>query len=244
MMQKLMLSTLALVIGVAAFAQSGLADHHEARDVLQRAIKAAGGEGRIRSLKRPMMWMETGTFYGNGDGVPFVAQYAAKWPNWYRQEIEGAFVITVSGVKAWVSGAAGMQNLAGAQLEEMLKQTRLPWAERLFPLTDEAYELSKIDGIEVNGRPTVGIKASHADGRDIKFFFDKQTYFIAKTETMVISPQHGPEPVLREAFYTGRTSYGPTKFRLIYDKQLFIEGETVDYKVGATLNPEHFEAPE
>ena len=190
-----------------------------------------------------MMWMERGTYYGEGEGVPFVAQYAAKWPDWYRQEIENAFAITVSGKKAWVSSAAGVQKLAGAELEERLKQVRLAWAERLFPLTDEAYTLSTIDGIEVNGRPTVGIKASHADGGDSRFYFDKETYLIAKIEAMVISPQHGPDPVLREAFYTGRTSYGPSKFKLIYDKKLFVEGETVDYKVGATLDPQHFEEP-
>ncbi len=133
--------------------------------------------------------------------------------------------------------AAGVQKLAGAELEERLKQVRLAWAERLFPLTDEAYTLSTIDGIEVSGRPTVGIKASHADGGDSRFYFDKETYLIAKIEAMVISPQHGPDPVLREAFYTGRTSYGPSKFKLIYDKKLFVEGETVDYKVARLWTP-------
>lgn len=243
-MRKRTLSILTLVIGITAFARNGKADHHEAGKILQRAIKAAGGEGRIRALKRPMMWMETGTYYGDGEGTPYVAQYAAKWPDWYRQEIEGAFSFTVNDDEAWVSGAAGVQNLAGLQLVEMVKQTRLAWAERLFPLTDNSYTLSTIDSIKVNGRSTVGIKASHADGGDIKFYFDQKTYLIAKIEAMVISPQHGPDPVLREAFYTGRSSYGPEKFKVNYDNKLFFEGQTIDYKVGATLNPELFEAPE
>lgn len=102
-----------------------------------------------------------------------------------------------------MSSAGGVQKLDGRQLEEMLKQIRLAWTERLFPLTDKAYRLSKIDGVEINGRPTVGIKAIHADGRDIEFFFAQETYLIAKIETMVISPRHGPEPVLREAIYKG-----------------------------------------
>ena len=233
-----------LLIGITGLAQNGASGDDEARKILQLAIKANGGDGSIRALKTPMMWMQTGTYYGEGEGIPYVGQYAAKWPDWYREEIEGALTITASGEHAWVSSPAGLQILDGAQLEERLEQTRLAWAERLFPLTDKAYTLSRIDGMEVNGRQTVGIAASRARGRDIKFYFDKETYLIAKIETMVVSPQHGSEPVLREAFYTGRTSYAPAKFKLIYDKKLFFEGETIDYKIGATLNPKHFEIPE
>ena len=124
----------------------------------------------------------------------------------------------------------------------------MAWAERLFPLTDNAYELSKIDGIEVNGRETVGIKASHADGRDIKLFFDKDTYLIAKLETTVITPEHGTKPVSSEAIFTDHRHFGgvrmPSKYKLYYDKKLFVEAETIDYKVFATLNPKHFDEPE
>ena len=249
MMRKLMLFTLTMAIGVTAFTSKGLAeDEEEAKKIVQRAIKAVGGERRLAILKSPMMWMERGTFYGMGEGLPYVAQYAAKWPDWFRQEIENAFTITVSNDKAWMSSAAGVRKLTGAQLEERLKQVRAAWAERLFPLLDKTYKLRTIDGIEVDGRPTVGIKASHADGRDIKFFFDKETYLIAKIETMVISPQHGPEPVLSETFYSDHKSFGgvtmPSKYKLKYNQKLFVEGETIDYKVAATLDPEHFEEPE
>ncbi len=243
-MRKLMLFTLALAIGVPAFSTVGRAEDEPAKETLERALKAVGGLGRLGILKRPMMWMERGTFYGDGEGVPYIAQYAVKWPDWYRQEIENAFTITVSGKKAWVSVAAGVQKLAGAQLEDRLKRVRLAWAQYLFPLTEKAYTLSTIDGIEVNGRPTVGIKASHADGGDFKFYFDKETYLIAKTEAMVISPQHGPDPVLREAFYSGRSSYVPSKHKIILDGKLFIEGETNYRKVAATVDPAHFEEPE
>ena len=242
-----MLSALVLAIGVPAFASSELPEDKEAKEILQRAIKAVGGERTLARLKSPMMWMERGTFYGMGQGVPYVRQYAAKWPDWYRQEIENVFTITVSGKKAWMSSAAGVQKLAGAQFEERMKQVRVAWAERLFPLTDKAYKLSTIDGIQVDGRATIGIKASHADNRDIRFFFDKETYLIAKIETMVISPQHGLDPVLSEAFYTDHKSFGgvkmPSKYKLIYDKKLFVEAETIDYKIAATLDPKQFEAP-
>jgi hypothetical protein len=248
MTRKLILSTLLWVLVAASSASTGMADDQDAKQILQRAIKAVGGASSLNRLKSPMMWMERGTFYGMGEGAPYVGQYASKWPDWYRQEIENAFAITVNGKSAWVSSANGVKNLAGAQLDEQLKQVRVAWAVRLFPLTGEAYELSTMEGPEVNGRATVGIKAAHSDGRDIKLFFDKQTFLIAKSETMVISPQSGPEPVLSETFYTDHKSFAgvimPSKYKLYYGEKLFVEGETVDYKIGATLDPKHFEPPE
>ncbi len=248
MLRKLMLSTLALVIGVPTFVSVGRAEDKEAQEILKRAIRTVGGERTLARLKFPVMWMDRGTYYGMGDGIPYIGQYASRWPSWYRQEIENAFTITVSGEKAWVSSAAGVKKLDGAVLKERLKQVRVAWAERLFPLTDKAYKLSKIDGIEVNGRETVGIKASHADGRDIKLFFDKSTYLIAKFETTVITPEHGPKPVSSEAFFTDHRRFGgvlmPSKYKLYYDKKLFVEAETIDYKVFATLDPKQFEPPE
>jgi hypothetical protein len=236
------------VLVAASSASTGLADDHEAQQILNRAIKAAGGNRSLDRLKSPMMWMERGTFYGMGEGSPYVGQYAAKWPDWYRQEIENAFAISINVDAAWVTGADGVKKLAGADLEERLKQVRVAWAERLFPLTDKAYELTTVDGVDIDGRATVGINAAHSDGRDIKLFFDKQTYLIAKIETKVISPQFGPKPVTSETFYTDHKSFAgvlmPSKYKLYYGKKLFVEGETVDYKIGATLDPKHFEPPE
>ena len=71
---------------------------------------------------------------------------------------------------------------------------------------------------------------------------------IAKIKTMVVSPQHGPDPVLSEAFCTDHKSFAgvlmPSKSKLVYDKTLFVEAETIDDKLAATLNPQHFEQPE
>lgn len=248
LMMRKFIPTLVWLICVSAFESSGLADDKDATEILQRAIKATGGERSVGTLKSPMLWMERGTFYGMGDGQPFVAQYAAKWPDWFRQEIENAFSITVRGEQAWVTSSAGIRNLSGVQLEEQLKQVRIGWVARLFPLTDENYTLSSIDGIDVSGRQTVGILASCGDDRDVKLYFDKQTFLIAKIETMVISPQHGPDPVLSETFYTDHKSFAgvmmPSKVKQIYDKKLFVEAETVDYKMAATLDPQQFEPPQ
>ena len=240
--------SLLLLYGTSGLVPAARAEEPGPKLILQQAIEAVGGTARLAVLQAPMMWMERGTFYGMGSGIPFVRQYAARWPDWYRQEVENAFVITVSGNKAWVSSDSGVQLLAGDRWKEQLLQVRAAWAERLFPLTSADYVLSKIEGIPVAGRATVGFRASHPSHRDIKFYFDAETYLIAKIETMVVSPQSGPDPVPSEAYYADHQSFSgvkmPAKFKLFYGGKLFVEGEVVDYKMGATLDPQQFQAPE
>ncbi len=48
-MRKLMLFLLALAVGVSALSSSSLAEDEQAEEILQRAIKAVGGEGHLRS---------------------------------------------------------------------------------------------------------------------------------------------------------------------------------------------------
>ena len=222
--------TMALVL-MSCGASVTIADEQAAKAIIEKAIDAMGGQRQVRSQKTPMLWMERGTYYGMGDGIAYVAQYAAKWPNWYRQEIEGQFAITVNGDQSWVSSANGQQRLSGEILQARLKHARLAWAVRLFPLLEKSYTLAVVPGVAVDNKPTVGIQANHKDGGEFKFYFDKETFRLVKTEAMVLTPEYGKDPVLSETFYTGRKSAGAEKFKVLYNKKLFLEGETVDYKI-------------
>ncbi|MEE3371497.1 MAG: hypothetical protein VX346_19350 [Planctomycetota bacterium] len=239
--------TLCLLTLCAAAVARAAENDPLAEETLRRAIQAAGGPRALERMKGPTMWMDRGTFHSLGKAVPFVGQYATKWPHWYRQEIEGAYTITVNGEQAWRSDTNGVQKLAGAQLKEQLGQVRAAWSERLFPLTEKAWRLRSIDGVEVAGRQTLGVRASHLKCRDLRFYFDKQSYLLLKLATKVVSPQHGPETVLSESYFSQHKSFGggkvPSQVKIFYDKKLIVESETVDYKLGATLDPQHFVAP-
>ncbi len=248
MMRNVMLFSMALLTGFPAFVISGQqAREEDARQILQHALKAAGG--RFNALRGPMMWMERGAYYGEGaEGSPFIAQYASKWPDWFRCEIEGVFTLTVSGHKAWMINDAGTQKFAGDELANVMRQVRMAWASFLFPLTGKEYTLKKIDGIRIEGRAVVGIRAIHADGGDFRLYFDKASLLLVKMEANVIIPQFGPSPVLVEAYYSKHKSLGgarlPFKIKVFCDKKLFVTTEIVASKTGATLDPAYFEEPE
>ena len=240
-----------LLITLAAIPAPSIAKEKDqvADENFRRAITAAGGEDRLNTIKAPTMWMETGTYYGMGAGTPFVAQYASYWPKrWYRQLIEGQFAMGVAGdqVTMFMGGGTDGQKLSGPMREGALHRTRVAWAQLLYPLIEDEYTLSNIPGVDVEGKPTVGIKAVHNSGSEIMLYFDKSTFLLTKTEAKVAAPEMGGKLVKSETFFWDHKSFGgaklPSKYKIQYDGKLIVEGETAAIKVHATIDPAWFGA--
>ena len=213
----------------------------------RKAIKAAGGDKRFNAIKAPTMWMEQGTYHAIGKGVPFVAQYASYWPRrWYRQLVEGQFAIGIAGEQATLfAGRDGKgQKLSGPKLKSALHQIRIAWAQLLYPLMEDDYTLTDLPGVKVDGRPTVGIRARHESGSEVKLFFDKRTFLLAKTEAEVSATQLGGKRVRVETFCSEHKPFGkvklPSHYRTLFDGKLFAESRRIAVKAHATVDPAWF----
>lgn len=218
-----------------------------AEETIRKAITAAGGEGRFNTLKAPTMWMETGTYYGMGGEVPFVAQYASYWPKrWYRQLIEGQFAMGVAGdqVTVFMGNNRVGQKISGPRAAGALHQARVSMAPLLYPLLEEDYKLSSSPGVEVEGKPTVGIKAVHNSKSELKLYFDKSSYLLVKTEAKIALQEQDGKIVNSETFFRDHQSFGgaklPSKYRILYDGELIVEGEHTAIKTHATIDPAWF----
>ena len=70
---------------------------------------------------------------------------------------------------------------------------------------------------------------------------------IAKIEMEVLTSGDGAASISSEAFFTDHRYFGgvkmPSKMKLLYDKKLYVETETVDYKIFATVDPGLFKEP-
>ena len=238
-----------LLIVLTAIPATNIAKEKDqvAEENFRKAITAVGGEGRLNTIKAPTMWMETGTYYGMAESVPFVAQYASYWPKrWYRQSIEGQFALGVAGdqLTLFTGGVTNGKKLSGAMAEGALHRTRVAWAQLLYPLMEVEYTLSNILGVDVEGKPTVGIKAVDKWGSEIMLYFDKSTFLLTKTEAKLAAPEMDGKLVKSETFFTDHKSFGgaklPSKYKILYDGQLMVEGETVAIKTHATIDPAWF----
>ena len=94
----------ALLLSFSAVAWSGGDDG--ARAVVNKAIKAAGGEKAL-TKHQAATWTEKGTYYGMGDGLPFTGKYAMQLPDKFRMEVEGVFTLVINGKKGWIHAKGG-----------------------------------------------------------------------------------------------------------------------------------------
>src|SRR5262245_22370935 len=75
-------------------------DADQARAIVDKAIKAMGGEEKLAKFKNHT-WQMKGTYYGQGDGLPFTASYAASFPDKFRFEVEGFMIVVLNGDHGW-----------------------------------------------------------------------------------------------------------------------------------------------
>ena len=206
------------------------------KEILAKAIKATGGN--FGGIRGPLLWMTRGVQHENGRQEPFVAQYASRWPDWFRWELEGKYTVTVNQSQAWIATPQGVTVLAGKDRTETLQMVRLIWAGRLFPLEDEAqYTLKAIPGVRVDSRATIGLGVKHTDGHEFQLYFDPDSFLLSK-----LSARMGGATV--EFFFSARRSFAgarmPAKVRVVVGGKLTTEAEVVASKAGATLDPDFF----
>ena len=191
-MRTQLCAALACLAITAAHAAAG--DAGSARDVIDRAIEAAGGRQALARYKKPFRQeFKNQQLVGSLTGKS--ATRVATWlPDKLRAETTrpGANAPAVGivfdgkqGLGRGVSGSAGQWKVNDRPMgaEEIAAYGKLlyaQWVATLLPLDDKAFELSALDEIMLDERPAVGVKVSHADRPDVQLYFDKEAMTVVK----------------------------------------------------------------
>src|SRR5262249_2353439 len=188
-----------------------------------------------------------GTFYGMGDGLPYVGKYAMQFPGQYRMEIENVFTMVLNGDKGWIK--------AGEETKEMDKKTlavqqhnyRAGWIATLTPLQDKAFTLTVVDGVKVDDKPTVGVKVTRKDFPEVKLYFDKATNLLVKCEFKTQAEDMDFKEVTHEMFYGNYKDIDgtkvPTRLILLREGKKYVEAEVQDHKAVGKLDDKVFAKP-
>lgn len=162
----------------------------EARAVLDRAIKAVGGEAKV-ALLRSVTWKSKGTFEADGQQNPYSDDVAVQGFDRYRGsvqvELNGQTItglLVTSGDQGWIH-INGQTQDATKQVIAVRKDLffALRLAQMLLPLKDKEYRLSHLGELPINGRPTVGIRGTRQGQPDVNLFFDKDSGLPVKSES-------------------------------------------------------------
>jgi len=187
-MKRLRIGLLAMLSAfvTATIAQSLPAE--DASSVIDKAIKAVGGEAKLSRLKAVTLPLKSRFHYGNRE-TNFSGECSVL-------ETDKLLILGESDGVAMrgVFNPLGVWAKFGEQVEEARAGAvpairkglyALRTAQMLLPLKDKVVTLSPAWDGQVGDRPALLVKATHKDHGDLLFYFDKQTGLPAKVESRV-----------------------------------------------------------
>jgi len=237
-----------MIVAVALTWSVGLVrsgDKSEPHAVVAKAIKAVGGEDKLKK-HNAQTWREKGTYYGMGDGIPYTGKYAVQWPDQFRMEIEGVFIIVLTKDKAWVSANGETKELTPEEFANQRKAHLAGWVTTLLPLKDKSFALAALGKAEVDKKPAVGVKVTRKDIPDVSLYFDQDSGVLVKSTFKVFSDEQKKE-VKQDIYYQNyREVEGakvPGRIVIHRDGKRFVEADNSDLKAAGKLDDKIFSKP-
>jgi hypothetical protein len=178
-----------VVVAILATGLSAAADD-KARAVVERAIKAHGGEDNLKKLRAARIKVEGTMTIGTGEkALAFTLEDTWQMPDKYRSSSSFRVMdkdITQTqafdGESGWAQLNGRTEDMAKEALAEMREQKYAEDLDRLGFLADKALELSALDEAKVNGQPAAVVRVKAKGHRDVKLYFDKASGLLVKRE--------------------------------------------------------------
>lgn len=225
----------------------------DALSILEKAVKAHGGESVVAKMKFMRIKMRGVTFVDKLGERPFTLEAFWRLPDRYRSTVETIVdnkphvrTIVVNGQDAAISENGQLSALPENKLAEVKRQMYTETLCKLLPLRDKEYKLSMFNADKVENKAAFGIKVKAKDRQDVNLFFDKDTYLLVKVEQKV-QDATGNEITNEFVFRDYRTFAGGvkhwTKVAAFADRKKVAELELLEVKLLDKLDDSFFKKP-
>ncbi|MEX0585890.1 MAG: hypothetical protein WD176_04565 [Pirellulales bacterium] len=247
-----MTRTMTCVVAIAllaAIASRATADDDAAiKTLVDKAVKAAGGAEKLEKFNAAT-WSEKGTYHGTGTALPYDGQYAMQYPDHFRMEIKGVFVLLLAGDKGWTKSPEGVKDFTKEQVTEQREQQHAGWlTAKLHKLHDKKNKLTLTGETKVADRPAIGLKVSSEGYRDVTMYFDKESNLVVRVDHVVRSEELGGKEVNQEMTASNHKEIDgimhPMKVVINRDGKVFVEAEMENLKLVDKLPDGTFSKPE
>jgi hypothetical protein len=229
------------------------ADEAGVTSVLDKAIKALGGEAK---LAKAGAYSRKGkgsiTIQGNTSDI--TSESTIQGLDRYRNEFEGEFngnkvkgVVILNGDKAWRKFGDNKTELnadAAANEKRNLYLQVIPIS--VVPLKGNGFKIESAADDKVGDKPAAVLKVTGPDGKDFTLYFDKESGLPVKLTAMVAGFQ-GQQ-------FSQETTYGDykdfdgikraTKVESKRNGETFLKQEITEFKVLENVDPKTFAEPE
>lgn len=237
---------LSLMLGVAGRA----AAQEDPKEIIKKAIAAHGGAEKLDKFKGAKS-SSKGSISIMGLDLEFTADSVSQFPDkqktTIKMDVMGNAVTVVqliNGDKMSLTVNGMAQQVPDAQKAELKSTVELQKIMLLTPLLKDAgYELKALPGVKVDGKDTVGVQVNTKDLKDVKLYFDKSTYLIAKAERKGSDPMGGGEVQQEMIMSDYKDVQGlkkPMKTVMNNDGKKFMESTTTSTELVEKIDDKEF----
>jgi hypothetical protein len=230
-----------------AFALPTSGQDVEARQIVDKAIAATGGNARLSNLKAAT-WKTQGTAHFSGKPTSSKTTLIGELPGRFRRDSEsivnGEKIVRsfiVNGNQGWSKDGDQIKPLTDNELlAEKDTFFHKQVALTLVPLKDKRLELNLVGEEKINGKPASVISVKHQGFHTITLYIDKETSLVVKSESLGLDSRTGKQTKLEHFYSQHKDFHGikyPVKTTTLRDGKLMLEVETLEF------TPEsHFDA--
>jgi len=233
---------LSLLFAWTGVAQPG--DDDAARAIINKAIKAGGGEKNLARFESTIM-KEKGTYYGMGEGLPYTSVIHMVRPDRFKMEVLDVFTLCLNGDKGWIKTGQDVMDMPKEEVEIQQINQRAGWIMSLLPLKDKAYAVEAAGAADVDGVKTSVVKVSRKDYPTVTLYFDKKSDHLVKSQFKTKSSEQKKEVMAEFRFSEFKTVDGvtmPHHVVMKHDGKLFVEADVTEMKA-AKLDAKTFAKP-
>lgn len=244
---------LMLAVGLASGVSQRACADDESKAVLEKGIKALGGEAKLVKLRAGRSKTK-GNLEINGSTIPFTGDSTMQLPDRLKivmqldangQEIR--IVQVVDGDKGWINANGQTMDLPDVLLGELKESLYAAKVETLVPLLKEkGFILTSLGESKIDDRPAQGVKVASAGHKDIELYFDKENGLIVKRSRTALDGSTMQEILQESSFRDYKDVDGlkrPTKIAIQNDGKKFLDGEMSDYKFVDKFEASEFAKP-
>jgi len=229
------------------------ADDKQVKAVLDKAIKAHGGEAKLAKIKA-LTWKGKGKISIADNDTPFTNQVTIDGLDRIRAEFEGEFggnkvkgVTVVNGTKGWRKfndNVRAMDRNALANEKRSMYLQVIPVT--LVPLRGKGFKVESADDEKVDGKAAHVLKVTGPDKKDFKLYFDKKSSLLVKMVAKV--PDFMGNEVTQETTFGGYKELGGIKKATTIvakrDGEKFLSQTVTEFKTLTKVDAKTFAEPE
>jgi hypothetical protein len=229
-------------------------DTAEAKKVVDRAVKALGGEPALTKAGGFTFRVE-GKFE-QGVEVDLKGDWLVQGLDRYRWNVQATAMgrteeatLVFDGEKGWAANPNGQNNDIPKEVAPVaLNVFRMArFAQNPLVLRDKAFTLSHLGELKINDKDMIGLKIQRKGAPEVDLFLDKKTALPYKAE---LRQKEGPggEEVAHTFYFEDYKEAGPLKhfgkIRFERDGKQMVEFAVSDVKAEEKINDDVFARPE